>query len=277
MEILKSKEFLAEKTTFNLITLIMNSENPEYLTDNKTYLICRSSNITPIWIWTSNDISEEKQEEVLEKLDTLLDDDKVLQVTSKEIIFKKIVDKYQEKITRGYFKEKDYYLHMVTYKCENPVLTKPIIGKKERPTMDDLETLKLFKKHDYEDTLTEEYSSKVTDEHLLTKTLKHINDPNFYVWKVNERIVATASYVEEAEEARISCVFTNRDDRGNGYAGMLVYELCKEIIKKGKIPVIYADYDYLPSNKAYQKIGFKQVGDLYNVKIGNGDVNVIGR
>ena len=37
---------------------------------------------------------------------------------------------------------------------------------------------------------------------------------------------------------------------------MPCYELCEEVIGQGKTPVLYADADYIPSNRAYQKIGF---------------------
>lgn len=72
-------------------------------------------------------------------------------------------------------------------------------------------------------------------------------------------------------------VFTNREDRGNGYAGMLCYELCEELIKQGKTPMLYADADYIPSNRAYQKIGFEEVGNLYNVKIGKAKIQKMDR
>lgn len=69
-------------------------------------------------------------------------------------------------------------------------------------------------------------------------------------------------------ENRITRVFTNRSDRGNGYASMLITELCEETLKQGKTLVLYADADYPSSNRAYTKIGFINQGDLYNVKIG---------
>ena len=203
----------------------------------------------------------------------MLDETKVIQITSKEVVFKKLVEKYKELIVDNYYIQKGYYLRMKAYKCENLVEPKEVIGHKERPTYNDLDLLAYFNKCDIEDTLKEEYSSKVTDEQLYNSAKKHIDNPNFYVWKVDNRIVATAGYIDN----RISMVFTNREDRGNGYAGMICYELCKELMKQGKTPVLYADADYIASNRAYQKVGFEEVGELYNLKIGEANMKEMKR
>ena len=36
-----------------------------------------------------------------------------------------------------------------------------------------------------------------------------------------------------------------------------VYELTKIIIKNGLVPVLSTDYNYIPSNKCYQNIGYQ--------------------
>jgi len=272
-KILNNKEYLKEKTTFNIISLILTSDTLEYYTDGENYLICRSNPNTPIWVWNKDSISEEIVKEILTKLDNMLDGDKVIQITSKEVIFKKLMSKYKDIIVDNYFMQKGNYLQMRAYECKNLIKPKNTIGYKERPNYDDIELLAYFQKCDIEDTIREEYAKEVTEETLLETAKRHIDIPNFYVWKVNNKIVATAGYIDN----RISMVFTNREDRGNGYAGMICYELCDELIKQGKTPMLYADADYIPSNKAYQKIGFKEVGNLYNVKIGKVKIKKLNR
>lgn len=272
-KLLKNEEYLKEQTTFNIISLILTSKTLEHYTDGENYLICRSNPNTPIWVWNKDDISENKVNEILIKLDNMLDEDNVIQITSKEVIFKKLMEKYKDIIVDNYFMQKGNYLQMRVYECENLVAPKEIIGHKERPTYEDIELLAYFQKCDLEDTIEEEYVKQISKENLLEIAKKHIDNPNFYVWKVDNRIVATAGYIDN----RVSMVFTNRDDRGNGYAGMLCYELCKEIIAQGKTPMLYADADYIPSNRAYQKIGFEEVGNLYNVKIGKAKMKKIDR
>lgn len=271
--VLNSEEYKKEKTTFSIISLILTSDTLEYYTDGEKYLICRSNPNTPIWIWNKDDISEEIVNEILLKLDNMLDNEKVIQITSKEVIFERLIEKYKDIVVDNYFIQKGNYLQMKAYQCSNLIRPKNIVGHKERPTYNDIELLAYFQKCDIEDTIREEYVKQVTEEQLFESAKKHIEDPNFYVWKVDEKIVATAGYIDN----RISRVFTNRDDRGNGYAGMLCYELCEELIKQGKTPMLYADADYISSNRAYQKIGFEGVGNLYNVKIGKAKMKKMER
>ena len=272
-KVLNSEEYKKERTTFNIISLIITSDTLEYYTDGENYLICRSNPNTPIWVWNKVGISEEIVNEILTKLDNMLDDEKVIQITSKEIIFKKLMEKYKDIVVDNYFMQKGNYLQMRVYECNNLIKPKNIIGYKERPTYNDLDLLTYFQKCDVEDTIREEYAKQVTEEQLISAAKRHIDIPNFYVWKVDNRIVATAGYIDN----RVSMVFTNRIDRGNGYAGMLCYELCEELIKQGKTPMLYADADYIASNRAYQKIGFEEVGTLYNIKIGKAKIKKMDR
>jgi len=272
-KVLNSNEYKNDKILFTIVNLILTSDSLEYYTDGENYLICRSNPNTPIWVWNKDNISEPIVNEILIKLDSMLDEEKVIQITSKEVIFNKLMERYEDIVVDNYFMQKGNYLQMKAYECKNLIKPKNMIGHKERPTYDDLELLAYFQKCEVEDTLREEYAKEVTYESLLETAKRHIDTPNFYVWKVDGRIVATAGYIDN----RISMVFTNREDRGHGYAGMLCYELCEEVIEHGKTPVLYADADYIPSNRAYQKIGFEEVGSLYNVKIGKAKIKKMER
>ena len=271
--LLNSESYIKEQNKFSIISLILTSETLEYFTDGKNYLICRSNPNTPIWIWNKDSISEEVVEEILSKVDSMLDKDKVIQITSKEVIFKRLMEKYEDIVVDNYFMQKGNYLRMTAYQCNKLIEPKNIVGYKERPTDEDLELLAYFQKCDIEDTIREEYAKQITGQKLLEIAKKHIDTPNFYVWKVNNKIVATAGYIDN----RISMVFTSRENRGNGYAKMICYELCKELVNQGKTPVLYADGDYIASNSAYQKIGFEVLGDLYNIKIGNAKLKDVDR
>lgn len=51
--------------------------------------------------------------------------------------------------------------------------------------------------------------------------------------------------------------------RGNGYAKMLVGELCAQILNESLIPLLYADSANPYSNLAYQHIGFIKKGAIH--------------
>ena len=57
--------------------------------------------------------------------------------------------------------------------------------------------------------------------------------------------------------AEISHAYTIPSERGKGYMPNLVYEITKLILSKGLIPVLNTDYNYLSSNNAYKKVGYK--------------------
>lgn len=266
-KVLNSENYQKDKYAYSLVDLMKTSDSFEYLTDGEKYLVCRSTRNTPVWVWTKDGLSEYELLEVLEKLESLLDKEKCEQVTSKKELFNLLVDKYKNDLVDDYFMEKENYLQMRCYVCLNPVLNKEVVGYKTRPTLEDLDLLAYFYKCDLEDTLKEKYVKEVSRDDLYEAANKRLNNENFYVWKVDDEVVATASYKVEGDCARLSHVFTDRDHRGKGYAQMLVYDLCMDLKNQGKLPLLYADYDYVPSNKAYQKVGFVDVGDLYNVKL----------
>lgn len=73
--------------------------------------------------------------------------------------------------------------------------------------------------------------------------------------------MAVVAY-EDEKTARINTVVTERESRGNGYAGMLVSRMCEDLLEKGVEPMLYADAENPSSNRAYIKTGFEKVGDV---------------
>jgi len=61
----------------------------------------------------------------------------------------------------------------------------------------------------------------------------------------------------------VHTVVTDEAYRNRGYAKAMLSRLCREILDDGRIPMLYADRDYAPSNAAYAAIGFQKVTQLY--------------
>ena len=70
------------------------------------------------------------------------------------------------------------------------------------------------------------------------------------------------------EFTRINTVVTDRSKRGKGYAGMLVSEMCRNEQQNENEIMLYADADNPASNRLYQRIGFEQVGQIAEYKMG---------
>ena len=87
---------------------------------------------------------------------------------------------------------------------------------------------------------------------------KYSSNPNSLVWRdKNEKIVTIAKIRTDATFSRIGEVFTCPDERGKSYAKMLVHYLTSLAIKNGQKPMLFTDYDYAPSNRCYQAVGYQ--------------------
>lgn len=93
----------------------------------------------------------------------------------------------------------------------------------------------------------------------IPKALEYVSNPTNYVWRnKDEKIVAIASDRGNDEAySRIGCVYTKRTERGKSYAKMLVHYLTSQLLNSGKKPMLFTDYDYQPSNRCYQAIGYE--------------------
>lgn len=102
-----------------------------------------------------------------------------------------------------------------------------------------------------------EQASKDVDEYIATK--------KFYVLKNGDgKIVCMAGYKLLDEQARIGHVYTPKEERKKGYAANLIYQITKMLLEEGFVPLLYTDYNYIPSNRAYINAGYEDTGILIN-------------
>ena len=111
-------------------------------------------------------------------------------------------------------------------------------------------------------------------EDMLVETAKQVVDSmiasqNVFLWKDEGEICSMAMIAHRGEHfTRINTVVTDRSKRGKGYAGMLVSEMCRNEQQNGNEIMLYADADNPASNRLYQRIGFEQVGQIAEYKMG---------
>ncbi len=72
------------------------------------------------------------------------------------------------------------------------------------------------------------------------------------------------NYSEVDGQAKLSYVYTPIDDRGKGFAANLIYSMTSDLLKRGLVPLLYTDYNYIPSNKAYINVEYEDTGILIN-------------
>lgn len=249
----KVPNFQQEKDKFYLLNLISKTEGNMTFSDLETYVIGRSMVGLPTWIWTIDSITKDKILELESILENFLEEGEN-KFTAKKKIYEILRNEYD---TSSYFE-------MGYLSCTNPIKPMNKKGICVRPNYGDKTILaKMWTSHEKEMEKVE-----VTDIDALETANNFIKNPNFYVLKDEKgKIVCMAGYSVLDDTAKITHVFTPKEERGKGYCKSIIYDLTKMILDKGLKPLLYTDYNYKASNKAYQDVGYTDEGILINFTI----------
>ena len=244
------ENYQKEKYLFYILEKIIKDKNSTIYSDNNSYIIGQTNKDLPIWIWTDN----------LNNITNLKNDlDKLLvnpenKITSKKELYELLKNEYE--IT-DYFEMGYLFLE----KLVKPLNKKGIFV---RPNYSDVTTLaEYFIANEKEmDNIDIDINSAIEEVNAWIKSKE------FYVLKDNKgKIVSMAGYSILDNFAKITHVYTPVDERNKGYGKNLIYNLSKKLLEEGYQPVLYTDYNYKPSNKAYKEVGFEDKGLLINYKI----------
>lgn len=253
-DIQKIHLFQPEREMFYVISLIATGDNPLIYSDLGTYIVARSAPGLPTWIWTKDNISKDKLKEI----------EKVLE----EFYEKGQNDFTSKKEFYEYLKEKEEtsnYLEMGFLSCKEAM--KPLKGKGifVKPNHEDKVTLAEF----WRQNVKELYKGKViSQQEALEEVEGWLDSKKFYVLKDNNGdIVSMAGYGVVDDMAKITHVYTDKEERGKGYCQYLIYSLTKKLLEDGYLPLLYSDYHYEASNQAYKKVGYQDEGYLINFRI----------
>ena len=94
INLLEIKNFVKEQEKFHMIFKILQSNEDIVYTDYENYIMARSAVGYPLWIWTIDNISEEKINEVLMLMEKYFDLGE-LKITCKEELYVKIKEIYE--------------------------------------------------------------------------------------------------------------------------------------------------------------------------------------
>ena len=82
------------------------------------------------------------------------------------------------------------------------------------------------------------------------------------LWEVDGEPRATAWLTRAVlDVTRINTVYTPPEHRGNRFTGALVAALTRRILHAGLVPTLNTDLSNRTSNKIYQALGYRAVGD----------------
>ncbi|MBR3887718.1 MAG: GNAT family N-acetyltransferase [Clostridia bacterium] len=255
-KIFESAEFKKDKYKFNIIFKNLDSETLELYSDEEEYMICRGKMDKPAWIWTKDNFDKTKIEEIETLIKRyILDTDKTKFTCKKELYDLLVERKFAELNNDDYF-EMGFLICKEAKQPNDCDLIKELSDEKDKEVLtkywfDDCNEMNGV------EGISMEQAEKDVDEYIATK--------KFYVLKNKEgKIVCMAGYKLLDEQARIGHVYTPKEERRKGYAANLIYQITKELLERGYVPLLYTDYNYIPSNRAYINAGYEDTGILIN-------------
>ena len=255
-KIFENPEFQKDKYKFNLIFKNLTSPDLELYSDEKNYMLCRGSKNLPTWIWTSDGFDKSKIGEIEELIKIYLTDNERDKFTCKKELYDLLVERKFDNLNT------DDYFEMGFLICYHTKVPKICDGVLSKPTASDS---KILAKYWYDDNMEMNSATPITMEQSKKDVETFVSDDKFYVLRNAEnKIVCMASYRITEEQAKINHVYTPVEERKKGYAANLIYLMTNEILKRGLVPLLYTDYNYIPSNKAYINAGYEDKGILIN-------------
>ncbi len=255
-KIFYSKEFQKDKYKFFLISQNLKCETVVLYSDEENYIICRGAIGWPTWIWTKDNFDIEKLEEIKQAIELYLTDSEKDKFTCKKELYDLLISDGFDKLN-----PEDYF-EMGTLYCRKTIKPKECDGKMATPTMKDKSILV---KYWFDDSQEMNGVDPISMEQAETDVEQMLESDKFYVWRnSNGKIVCMANYKEIDGQAKLSHVYTPTDERRKGYAANLIYCMTNDLIARGLIPLLYTDYHYIPSNRAYKNAGYEDTGILIN-------------
>lgn len=260
-KIFLSEDFQKDKYKFHLILKNLSSPELELYSDEENYVLCRGGKEWPTWIWTRDNIEKNKIIEIEELIKLYLTDKDKDKFTCKKEVHALLVERNFENINL------EDYFEMGFLICNKAIKPKDCACKLYLAKQEEKEILT---KYWYEDSREMRGVGAVTIEQAQKNIEELIKTGKFFVLKNKKgKIVCMASYSVTENQAKISHVYTPKEERRKGYATSLIYELTNILLSKGFVPVLYTDYNYIASNKAYKNAGYEDQGILINFTCSN--------
>lgn len=244
-----------ELIRFSMFYAIRTAEYSFIVTNDNNVIIGQERPTSPLWIYIKNNLSDDDREEVVKIICERLELNPTLNVDGEEKYLKSILEDVSN-ISGIPFK---ISLPKNSYVCHKPIKPEMICGGLSKGSANDLETLAIFSRDNWEDigfgVLTPEQANKFAQ--------RKLTNSDFHVWRNDdERVVAMASVHKYEDVALTDGVFTDRNERNKGYAKFLMYRITKDLLNEGFMPILYADGRNVASNHVYKGIGYEYCGEV---------------
>lgn len=239
-DFLLNNSFLRDKYKFSLVGHNFGIDETTIYSDEESYIFVVGKSHKPVWLWTIDNIAKEKIPEIKNCIDLFYD--RGLSIFAcKESLYEQLDNLHKEELSGCYI-------------CRAPIRPKGCTGYLDRAKEEDKTIITDMW---YADCVEANPNNHISYELAEKFAERFLESGTFYVWRDNGKIVSMIDYTIVDGYAEVAHAYTIPEERGKGYMANVVYELTKIIIDKGFIPVLSTDYNYIPSNKCYQKVGYE--------------------
>lgn len=259
-KIFASSQFRKDEISFNLILTLIQKRDlfPQFrcYSDQKDVIILNTDANHPVVVWTSENFND--FESIYNFVSKVFLENEPLIITAKQSC-------YQFFQKRNWASDDENTKILGVYKLDK------LIGVEKHGYLDcvkstDVEIVANMIKAFDKEALQEE---KHPFSYYLEEANKYTTFADTHkVWKNENGNIVSIGHINNSENTgRIGRIYTIPEERGKSYAKMLVAELAKITLKNNLIPVLYTNFQYEPSNKCYQAIGFELLNTIYTYPV----------
>jgi uncharacterized protein len=249
-----------DRIIYNLFYLIREGDNAFFATDNSTYIIGQGNESAPLWMWLKQIPDENVEKEICAIIESRVVLNQNLQLNAYEGYARGILDRVSNKTGIGYYVSAP----MIAYACNQAISRYKISGQIVTPEEKHKEIMAKFITQFIAEITYDAEKTAINENKANGFANAMVNSNKLFLWEDGGKIVSMAMIAHRTREyARINTVFTEREQRGKGYAGMLLGKMSRKLLEENLIPMLYADSRNPASNAAYQKIGFQAVSKLH--------------
>ena len=243
-----------DRLAFVRIERMLERGRPLVLTDGQSCLLVLGEPKTPAWIWTANDISEEMLHSLFDSLATLRSTGQL-----SGIIAKGTVARLAELAWSSIPAERQ---RMSVYRMD-----RLRVCTAEGEFVPGSEVVSV-RAGELLDRLSFADGNPMTAAQRREAGEAFGKDAFAAGWRAPDGTVASIARRADVGSGYsvIHSVVTDAPYRNRGYAKARLSVLCERILQENRIPMLYADRDYAPSNAAYRGVGFEERAHLCAIR-----------
>lgn len=247
-----------EDVTYSVLYTILHRKCEHIFTNNSSVIICHSNPPYPVWVWckdANNTCDIQAISDVLSKYFPLNKGYNIIIADDTLSALSKINSDFQNySVKMELFAYRLDKINEISYNFKGQIT---FVKESELDVV-----AKLWQDACYEMELIH-----FDIEFCKNEVSKKIKNNTLYCLKTEDGEFATlVSKEKTGEYSKISTVYTLPHLRRKGYAINLVHYVTKTILDENLIPILYTNGGYSPSNECYKKIGYYQVGRIFNIQ-----------